>query len=65
KEKMSTESVGTKPDRKAAGMYESAPMKSQEKMSANKAGGMAESSQTKPHLFLDELEVDVTDVRLS
>ncbi|GKG16218.1 hypothetical protein Tco_0358541, partial [Tanacetum coccineum] len=29
-------------------------------MEVSKAVGMAESSQTKPHLFLDELEVDVT-----
>ncbi|GJS13239.1 replication protein A 70 kDa DNA-binding subunit C-like protein [Tanacetum coccineum] len=56
KEKMSTESVGTKPDRKAAGMDESSPMKPQEKLST-KSGvtksysqgiGMAESSHTTP-----------------
>nr|GEV02901.1 putative ribonuclease H-like domain-containing protein [Tanacetum cinerariifolium] len=65
---MSTDSVGTNPDSKVAGMDESSPTKPQEKMSAKsegtkqdtKAAGMAESSQTKPHLFLDELEVDVT-----
>nr|GFA48105.1 hypothetical protein [Tanacetum cinerariifolium] len=28
--------------------------------SVSKAAGMAESSQTKPHLFLEELDVDVT-----
>nr|GEX43099.1 hypothetical protein [Tanacetum cinerariifolium] len=56
KEKMSTESVGNKPDRKAAGMDESSPMKPQEKMSTksevtksdSKGVGMAESSQTTP-----------------
>ncbi|GJS36370.1 replication protein A 70 kDa DNA-binding subunit C-like protein [Tanacetum coccineum] len=53
---MSTESVGTKPDRKAAGMDEYSPMKPQEKMSAksgvtksdSKGVGMAESSHTTP-----------------
>ncbi|GJY98273.1 replication protein A 70 kDa DNA-binding subunit C-like protein [Tanacetum coccineum] len=63
---MSTESVGTKLDRKAVGMDESSLMKPQEKMSGksrvtkSESKGMVESSQTKPHLFLDELEVDVT-----
>ncbi|GJS23495.1 DNA helicase PIF1, ATP-dependent [Tanacetum coccineum] len=56
KEKMSTESVGNKPDRKATGMDESSPIKAQEKMSAksrvtksdNKGVGMAEASHTTP-----------------
>ncbi|GJW24304.1 hypothetical protein Tco_0038115 [Tanacetum coccineum] len=36
------------------------PIKSGGTNSVSKAVGMAESSQTKPYLFLDELEVDVT-----
>nr|GEW85883.1 hypothetical protein [Tanacetum cinerariifolium] len=53
---MSTESVGNKPDSKAAGMDESSPRKVQEKMSAKSGGtksdskgvGMVESLHMKP-----------------
>ncbi|GKA00636.1 replication protein A 70 kDa DNA-binding subunit C-like protein [Tanacetum coccineum] len=48
-----------KPDRKAAGMDESSLMKAQEKMSA-KSGITNQIEKTTPHLFLDELEVDVS-----